>query len=265
MKGTPTLELELLERCMSEFVRREPDTMVIDRPEILQLIAPSQPTVFKNGVYRFRVPSGRTDVEIDAALGRFAEHGLPSRWFVGPLSEPADLVNRLAKRGPDRIHLTDGLVFRTSDRLVPRASASGIQVEPLTEGAVDEFVEVESEAWRALDPRDQRATVGRQAREAIAAPDSRRFLIARINGVAVGTARLLLFTDGSAGYFAGGSVLTSARRKGVYRELIRARVELLRELGIPLALVHALRDSSGLICQKLGFQVICQSAVVYFK
>jgi predicted acetyltransferase len=55
----------------------------------------------------------------------------------------------------------------------------------------------------------------------------------------------------------GTSVAPLERGKGVYRALLQHRVAILHKLGIPLATVQAIVDTSAPICRKFGFEKVC--------
>jgi GNAT superfamily N-acetyltransferase len=52
-----------------------------------------------NCVMRLRLPLERSGKRIDAILGAARERGVPMLWFVGPLSKPSDLEERLKAKG----------------------------------------------------------------------------------------------------------------------------------------------------------------------
>jgi GNAT superfamily N-acetyltransferase len=57
-------------------------------------------------------------------------------------------------------------------------------------------------------------------------------------------------------YLAGGATLPKARRRGLYRALVRARWDYAAELGTPALVVHA-QETSRPILERCGFEVIC--------
>ena len=49
-----------------------------------------------------------------------------------------------------------------------------------------------------------------------------------------------------------------AANEGVYRALLQHRLEVLKQLGIPLATVHAISNTSAPILKKFGFEEVCK-------
>ncbi|TMQ18552.1 MAG: hypothetical protein E6J91_07710 [Deltaproteobacteria bacterium] len=75
------------------------DLRVIERPGWLQIITPSVTTGSLNEVLWSALEADRADAIIDAAIAEYRGLGLKFRWCVGPDSAPADLGERLTRRG----------------------------------------------------------------------------------------------------------------------------------------------------------------------
>jgi GNAT superfamily N-acetyltransferase len=82
-------------------------------------------------------------------------------------------------------------------------------------------------------------------------------------GRAAGTASFFLGDDSA--YLTGGNVLTEFRGKGIYRALIRARLDALQALSIPLATTHAREKTSAPILEKLGFETVFRYSIYELK
>src|SRR5215468_2250316 len=76
-----------------------PDLSVIERPGWMQIITPSIKTGSLNEVLFSALDADGADAVIDAAIAEYRGLGLKFRWSVGPGSAPADLGERLARRG----------------------------------------------------------------------------------------------------------------------------------------------------------------------
>ncbi len=56
---------------------------------------------------------------------------------------------------------------------------------------------------------------------------------------------------------AGSAVLEEHRGRGIYRSLVRRRLEDVRGEGIEAAVIQAVRSTSAPICRSLGFEEVC--------
>ena len=56
---------------------------------------------------------------------------------------------------------------------------------------------------------------------------------------------------------AGSAVLEEHRGQGIYRSLVRRRLEDVRGEGIEAAVIQAVRSTSAPICRSLGFEEVC--------
>ena len=56
---------------------------------------------------------------------------------------------------------------------------------------------------------------------------------------------------------AGAAVLEEHRGRGIYRSLVRRRLEDVRGEGIEAAVIQAVRSTSAPICRSLGFDEVC--------
>lgn len=131
----------------------------------------------------------------------------------------------------------------------------GVTVEPVVDRAGTElFLRTSNEAWD-YDPPDV-ADVDRAFDDL--RPGS---FIAHLDGVAAGTGGYSLV--GGAARFWGASVLTPFRHKGVYRALVRTRVDDAERRGARVALVHALPTSSPIL-RSLGFEIFGIKTTVRF-
>src|SRR5689334_19770709 len=75
------------------------DLRVIERPGWMQIVTPSVTTGALNEVLFSALDERDADAVIDAAIAEYRALGLKFRWSVGPGSAPADLGERLERRG----------------------------------------------------------------------------------------------------------------------------------------------------------------------
>src|SRR5688572_15384812 len=76
-----------------------PDTRVIERPGWYQVITPSSRTGGVNEVVFSALDEAQADAVIDETLATYRALGVRFKWCVGPGSAPADLAERLERRG----------------------------------------------------------------------------------------------------------------------------------------------------------------------
>src|SRR4051812_12876082 len=76
------------------------DSRLIEREGWRQIVTPSA-TGYLNEVSLAQVPEEDVERAIDGAIAEFSAHRLATKWYVGPSSRPADLGDRLARRGFD--------------------------------------------------------------------------------------------------------------------------------------------------------------------
>ncbi|MCB9703529.1 MAG: GNAT family N-acetyltransferase [Myxococcales bacterium] len=251
----PELARELFLRPRQARVQ-VPGMVVIDRPDLWQLVTPS----FRNGglneVAFAQLDEAGADAAIDAAIDEYRRRGIRFRWAVIPGSRPADLADRLAARGLERVDAR-GMTRPTTPAIAAPPAAAGIEVTLAQDLAgIDRFTEVMSAGW-SVDP----GPFGDYHRRAIADSPRYRFWVAALEGRPVGAGAAIHFERSS--FLIGAVVLPEARGRGVYRALIAARLADAAACGIGLATVHALARSSAPILEGLGFEAVADFPIFH--
>jgi GNAT superfamily N-acetyltransferase len=235
-----------------------PDSRLVQRPGWYQILTPSCRHSFLNEVILSDTPEAETDRVIEAVMQEYVALGVPFKWCVGPWTQPPDLGDRLTRLGFRRLDVL-GMVLETAAWAAP-GPRSEATIETVTEANLDEFVTTYIKGWE-FSAADQAAT-HESVSKALSDPRcARRFYLARSQGLAVATASL--FLKESSGYLTGGNVLAGHRHQGIYRQLVAHRLEVLRELAIPLATTHARRVTSAPILERLGFKPVFESRVYF--
>ncbi len=226
-----------------------PDTQVIERPGWLQIVTPSLRQGGLNEVVFSDLSDTEADSVIDATIAKYENLGLRFRWSVFPNSRPHDLAERLARRGLVRSEVL-GMAYGLSPELASAPMPEGI--EEVDAESVDEFTEAMARGWE-MDP-----TPLFDFNRAICAEPSKRFrmFLARLDGRVVGTASSAVFERSA--YLMGAVVLPEARRQGIYRALVAARMRDAAKRGLSWATSHANAKTSGPILEKLGFELVCR-------
>ncbi|WP_375765370.1 GNAT family N-acetyltransferase [Archangium gephyra] len=242
---------EVLETPRRAFIPL-PDTQVVERPGWLQLITPSLRQGGLNEVAFSALDENEADAVIDETLETYRRLGLRFRWTVGPDCRPADLAERLARRGLRRSE-TLGMIRETA--AAPAEAASDVTVEQVDESTVEEFSRTMAAGWE-MDPEPITAF----NRLVLTHPGRRhRLFLARYRGVPAGTAGLVTFERSV--YLLSGVVLPAFRKRGLYRALVNARLGYAAGQDIPFATSHARSSTSAPLLERLGFETLCRFEV----
>lgn len=180
-----------------------------------------------------------------------AQHGARELvWWVGELSRPRDLVERLSAEGLVPYVEEPLLVSLTIDHRPP--APEGMEVRRVDDLAgYREAIVVDAEAWdmpeHALAGRLESAAASWRSHQASGRVDT---FVAHVLGRPAGFGRLVA-TD-RAGVLMGGSVVPWARGRGAYRALVRARWDASAARGVP-RLVTSAGVMSRPVLEGLGF------------
>jgi GNAT superfamily N-acetyltransferase len=225
------------------------DSQWIERPGWMQLVTPSAPGTFLNEILLSQVADEDAEGVIDEVLADHRARRRPVKWCVGHWTRPADLGQRLERRGFVR-HPVRAMGCETA-RIVD--VPAGVGFVAVDEQNLETYLAIEARGWGL--PADQIPLQERSYLAAIAAqPRTAHFFAATLHGAMVGTCGVFL-RDGY-GYLVGSQVLERARGKGIYRALVAARLAFLREIRFELAVTHARDATSAPMLEHLGFETI---------
>ena len=226
---------------------RLPDLEVIERPGWLQIVTPSITSGGMNEVIYARLEAETADAAIDAAVATYRERGLKFRWAVAPGSAPADLGERLARRG---LVPSWGRGMARSTDAVASVARPELAVTEVDSGSLSMYTAVMAAGWSA-DP------VGLHAlHEHLLADGRPRLFLASSEGVPAAAASYIPFARSA--FLMGAVVLPTHRGRGLYRALVQARLVHARAAGIGLATTHASEATSAPILAQLGFATVCR-------
>jgi len=227
---------------------------VVERPGWLQLMAPAFRQGGLNGVSCAHLSDAEADAVIDETVATYERLGVRWRWTVSPDSTPADLAERLERRGLTREVVRAMVRDTTTEGWAP---SPGVTVEVVDGATVELHARTMGAGW-GMDP----APLIAFNRLLLDAP-SRRFalFLARVDGEPAATAGLTLFERSA--YLIGGVVLPAFRRRGVYRALTKARLDYARERGRALATSQAKAETSAPLLATLGFRTVCEFPVLH--
>jgi GNAT superfamily N-acetyltransferase len=223
-----------------------PGMEIIERPDWVQIVTPSFTQGSLNEVSFSAMPDEDADRIIDETIARYRRRGLAFRWSVPPGSRPADLAERLARRG----------LIRTNVRAMARGTADFAgdrsPVEEVDASTVGEFTLTMAAGW-SMDPAPildyHRRIFAGEARPL-------RLFLARVDGAPAATAGTFVFERSA--YLMGGVVLDRFRGRGLYRSLIAARLDDAARRGLTLATTHAREETSAPMLERMGFYTVCR-------
>jgi len=236
------------------------DTRIVEREGWYQVITPSSGSVSGNEVVLSRVAAGDADAVVRETIATYAAAGVPFRWSVGPLTEPAGFGAILEAHG-----------FRPSEgrgmAIVPEdwtsvARPADVTVERTTPETMDDFLAASDAGWErdvpVADPAARRD-------DHVRALATGRFyvFVARRGDAIAGSAGFI--TKARSAFLVGGVVLAEHRSAGVYRALLDERLRRIAALGLPLATTLARESTSAPILERLGFETLFRSRMYFWK
>lgn len=236
------------------------DTRIVERDGWYQVITPSSGSVSGNEVVLSRVAAGDADAVVRATIATYAAAGVPFRWSVGPLTEPAGFGATLEAHG-FRASEGRGMAIAPED-WTATARPAEVTVERTTPETIDDFLAASDAGWERNVP--------------VADPASRRddhvrtlatgrfcMFVARRGGAIAGSAGFV--TKARSAYLVGGVVLAEHRRAGVYRALLDERLRCIAGLDLPLATTMARESTSAPILERLGFETVFRSRMYFWR
>lgn len=229
-----------------------PEAKIHDQPEYQCLLTGAAFPMF-NVVQRARLPAKGADAAIDEVMARCREHRTPVLWFVGPTTQPADLAARLERHG-FRSSPGPGMSLRLSTVNLSQPRPAGLTIERVVD-------DVGLSAWA-------RVLVDAFAAPAVAVDGYMtlylaaglegevplRHYLARMDGIPVGTATLLLAAGVAGIYYV--ATTPEARHQGAAAALVLRLLHEARAQGYQIATVHAFKSGVSLY-RRLGFRECC--------
>jgi GNAT superfamily N-acetyltransferase len=191
------------------------------------------------------------EAEFDALEAFFHEHGAEVNHEISPLAAPA-LLPHLNERGYLPVDFT-GVMFRPLALAPPSAAApDGVQVRRIGADEGKLWARVAAEGWSSESP-DIAAFV-REMGQVSARAEGTFCFVAELDGEPAG-AGLLSIAQGTA-LLSGASTIPAARRRGVQRALLEARLRFAVEQGCDLVMICAHPGSaSQRNAERQGFRI----------
>lgn len=204
------------------------------------------------GVFGVRVEANEVESLLEEVRARIP----PDKdvaWWIDEGAQPYDLRERLIELGltvPQSGHTIHSLAFEGE----PSPARDDVEVARVETFA--EFVEANEIMWDVFETpapqRDKQRGLLREEFDAQMSSGVPGTFLARVDGTPAGVGRSVYSDRGV--FLIAGSVVPSARGRGVYRALVRARWEDAVARGTPGLVTEALPDTSYPILTRIGFQ-----------
>ncbi len=182
------------------------------------------------------------DDAIEEQKAYFAALGHELEWKAFAHDLPADLIDRLRARG-FAIDEPEGIVVLDLATAGPELSAGAPNVRRLTRA--DEMSQRIREEWRL-------------------SPETVTVYAAELDGARVAHGWARFPTNSSFASLWGGATLPAYRNRGLYTQLVRARVQEARQRGYRYVTVDA-RPTSRPILERRGFRVLTWATACTLK
>jgi GNAT superfamily N-acetyltransferase len=204
-------------------------------------------------VHRLRLEDDQVRPTVNRVSAMLGLKGLAeATWWVGELTTPSGLADRLAELGLEPGNPPEMVSFTIAERPSGEPTVEVRRAETLEELLV--ALEID---WASFEvPEDERELRRREAELAwpqLQADGRQSTYVAYDDGEPVGFGRAV-FTR-TAALLLGGATLPEARGKGVYTSIVHARWDEAVERGVPRIAVSA-GPQSGPILEQLGFEPI---------
>lgn len=191
-------------------------------------------------------------------------------WIIGPGSEPKDLPSILEKHGFYHMEeMTEyGMVLSTESEMndiTGKFSIEEVRIEDL-----GNYLDLMVESFGFGMNRESAMSIVMLI-NAINSTDKYngqvKAYLAKENdtGKQVGFCYMTMDRDKKYAILDGSGVIPSYRRRGIYRAMISRRSHEARENGIKYLIIHAMKNTSAGICEKVGFKKICQMDFYGYK
>ena len=188
--------------------------------------------------------------DVDDTIARVRAHygGRPFGWNVGPRSTPGDLERRLADAGLTMMRESAGLALRD---LAHPIDAPALAIRRATLDDAELLAELGVSAF------GQEPSEARWLQELVLGQPRIAVWLAIEHGDVLGFGQSFVRDDGVL-LLVGAATLPHARKRGVYRALLRHRIAHARAEGASAAIIQANDETSAPICKRCGFVELCR-------
>jgi hypothetical protein len=235
------------------YLPTRPSTVRLEAGDVVLRHFPYSPHFWYGSATRPRFSEATIDRRVAEVRGWFHERGrVEFMWMVGGSATPPGLVDRLVASGARLSEDPDSDAMILDHEPPPGPPGIAIRrIETFDDYAASMRIALEDstpEAWAKTE-------AGLEAAWAEARSDDQMYgFLAVEDGAPVGFGQLVWLTNGLP-YLGGATTLRSARGRGAFRALVRARWDEAGRRDTPILLVQAGRMSTPIL-EGLGFRTV---------
>jgi hypothetical protein len=229
----------------------------VESPEYLLLVVPGSHAL--TVVRSFASTPVRAEDAIDEAIAHARRAGAPGlRWVISALSTPADLAERLLRRGFVQLARCETLFFVLGTPEEPhlppvRATTLFSTREAKTVESMNTFIRLGEQIFGdAPPPPEYLGKLRAEVRRSIETTGHSELFLTYEGSKAIGRGGMSV--TGKLGRLWTAGILPEHRGRGAYSHLTRARCEVALSQGAEIAITHAKVGTSEPILKRLGFQ-----------
>lgn len=247
---------KLIENAFIECNLEKPGRKIISTPDWVQVITPSSKHPAANIVCRSILAPNEVEKRVKETVASYEALEVPFRWNITPLTEPRNTSKYLESNGMSVQYEAVGMMA-PAKKLV-QAIDKRIEIREAALNDLELYLSTFLQCWEfSLDKMDE-------FREDLVLrfnDKAKKFkgFIAYYEGEPVGTAGLILVPSGA--YLTAGSVDKKYRGKGIYKALLSYRAKVVLNYGKENLLIHANKLTAAPICNRVGFESVCDQIV----
>jgi ribosomal protein S18 acetylase RimI-like enzyme len=206
-----------------------------------------------NSVARARLSDGEADADIDARIRQCGDRRVPMLWWTGPSTTPADLGERLERRG-FIMEPAFGMAAALDTLAIEPGADSDLSVETVDDaGALAIWSRVLCDAFSAPQSFGE-AFADLAAAMGLDVTSPFRHFLGRVQGEPAATCSVF-FGAGVAGIY-DVATLPQRRRRGLGAAVTRAAAAEALARGYRMAILHS-STAGAAMYRALGFDEVC--------
>ena len=229
---------------------------IYDEPEMAMVVTDIPVPLF-NVVTRVLFTPENLEANIEKAIGRFREKGVPGNWFVGPATQPPDIGNALLSHGFAQSDIQPGMAVDL--RTLPDLTLPpGFEIEPLT--SVDQLKGYGEVTLRGFGlPASLLDTALEYVKSAeIDSVSQEHSYLGLMDGKTVGVSTVI-YGAGVAGIYRVATI-PEARGKGVGTAMTLRPLLDARDKGYRVGILQSSKMGYS-VYKKIGFREYCKQTV----
>lgn len=200
------------------------------------------------------------DARIATILAHHRRHLMPTVWWAGPASAPADLGRRLRNHGLWCQRHLPGMVCDLHAMRTDFRAPEGLAIQPLEDFSV--FKEHQHPFFGPPSTGRRRTLI--EGVSLIVKREPRRawHLVASLAGIPVGCATVFLGAGVAGLYHV--ATIPEARRRGIGKAVTLAALRHARDLGYRVGILHASTEGE-VIYRQIGFEEVSKVGHWYYS